>query len=404
MAREGGRDVGSVSAATNRDGRVSGRADVRRRLQALAKLDFSYAGGRILGSMCTQPHPLALEAQRLFASANLGDPGHFPGARKIEEDYHRILLRLAGAPSSVGVAQTTSGGSEANILALAMLREATGKDEIVIPRTGHFSFEKAAKFMRMRLKIAEVDNRYRVLPESVESLIGPRTAGIVAIAGTTQVGSLDPIPEIGRIARKHAVRLHVDAAFGGYVLPFLKPSVPFGFDVPGVTSVTLDSHKMGMGTLGAGALLVRDARELDLLAVETPYLSTRRQRGILGTRSAAPVAAAWALWEALGTNGYKKIVDGCVKTTHHLEDMLARDEIRPLIPPELNIVAIPTPEPYAVQDDLTRRGWRVNVLPRLGALRIVCMPHVDRAAIDDFLPDLRQVLERRRRKTAGRSK
>src|SRR3990167_3077467 len=141
----------SARTAANGNGR-----SILERLEALRQKDYAYDTGQILGSMCTQPHPLALEAHHLFLHANLGDPGHFPGAKEIEDRYLGALLRLAGAPEGAGGGQVTSGGSEANILALGLLRESTGKNEIIVPRTGHFSFEKAAKFMRMKLRIAEV--------------------------------------------------------------------------------------------------------------------------------------------------------------------------------------------------------------------------------------------------------
>jgi tyrosine decarboxylase / aspartate 1-decarboxylase len=362
-------------------------------LERLHRADFGYESGQILGSMCTAPHPLAVQAHLLFLSSNLGDPGHFPGAKAIEDRYLRRLLALAGSPEGQGGGQATSGGSEANILALALLREGTGRNEVIVPATGHFSLEKAAKLMKMKLRVADVDDRYRVRPESVAELVGPRTAGILGIAGSTQVGSVDPLRALGEIASDHDVPFHVDAAFGGYVLPFREPAGPFGFDVPGVTSATLDSHKMGMSTLGAGALLVADASDLDVLAVETPYLSAPRQRGVLGTRSGAPFAGAWALLEGLGPTGYRRVVERCLTTTRHLVRRLGARGLKPLVPPELNIVALPVPQPERVQAALTGLGWRVNVLPRLGALRIVCMPHVTPEIVDAFVPDLAHVLD-----------
>jgi tyrosine decarboxylase / aspartate 1-decarboxylase len=366
-------------------------ARVLETLEELRRRDFGYASGQILGSMCTAPHPLAVQAHLLFLEANLGDPGHFPGAKEIEDRYVRALLRLAAGPEGGG--QVTSGGSEANILALALMREATGRNEVIVPATGHFSLEKAAKFMKMKLRIAEVDDAYRVQPESVAKLIGPKTAGILGIAGSTQVGSVDPLKALGELASDHGVRLHVDAAFGGYLLPFRRPPQSFGFDLDGVTSVTIDSHKMGMSTLGAGALLVADPKELDHLAVDTPYLSTPRQRGVLGTRSGAPIAGAWALLEGLGIAGYRRVVETCLRTTQRFVDRLRGHGLTPLVQPELNIVAVPVDRPYRVQDALTQRGWRVNVLPRLGALRIICMPHVTEDVLDAFLPDLVRVLQ-----------
>lgn len=379
--------------AADREGRLE-NPRIFEELEALAGKDFNYESGQILGSMCTAPHPLAIQAHLLFLSSNLGDPGHFPGARTIEERYLESLLRLAGGVAGEGGGQVTSGGSEANILALALLRERTGRNEIIVPATGHFSLEKAAKFMKMKLRVAEVDERYRVKPDAVAELIGPKTAGILAIAGSTQVGSVDPIKALGQLALDRRLPLHVDAAFGGYLLPFRRPPTKFGFDVPGVTSITLDSHKMGMSTLGAGALLVRDGGDLDVLAVDTPYLSVPRQRGVLGTRSGAPVAGAWALLSGLGATGYRRVVERCLRTTTRLVDALDVQGLTPLVPPELNIVALPVPSPEKVQADLTKKGWRVNVLPRLGALRLICMPHVTDEIVDAFVPDLVRTLQR----------
>ena len=366
--------------------RAAAKPSVLAKLRALRATDATFSSGKILGSMGTAPHPSAEAAHRLFLNANLGDPGHVPGAARVEAAYNRILLDLAGAKPGRGVGQVTSGASEANILALAWMRIRSGAGDVIVPRTGHFSLEKAAKFLGLRLRIAETDERHRLLPQSVSSLVGPETAGIVAVAGTTQVGSIDPISEIAEIARSHDLPLHVDAAFGGYILPFLNPARRFGFDIPGVETVAMDTHKMAMGTIGAGALLMREQRELDELAVETPYLSTPRQRGILGTRSAGPVAAAVAAWDSLGAKGYERVVTGCLENTRFVAKALSGHGIRPLVEPELNILAIPHPDPLRLQGRLAARGWRVNVLTRLHAIRLVMMPHVTRRTLAAFLP------------------
>jgi tyrosine decarboxylase / aspartate 1-decarboxylase len=190
------------------------------------------------------------------------------------------------------------------------------------------------------------------------------------------------------LAREHGLPLHVDAAFGGYVLPFLPSPVKFGFEIPGVETVAMDTHKMAMGTIGAGAVLFRAQSELDELAVETPYLSTPRQRGVLGTRSAGPVAAAVAAWDELGPAGYRRIVRTCLENTRRLQRAMHRAAWEPLVEPELNILALPHPRPEDLQAALAERGWRVNVLTRLKAIRIVLMPHVTRETLDALIPDL----------------
>lgn len=366
--------------------------DILSRLASAHAKDATFSGGHILGSMCTAPHPIAVEAHLIFLETNLGDPGHFPGARRLESEYLDHLFRLAGGKPRGAAGQVTGGATEANLLALTFMRESTGRRDVIVPATGHFSFEKAAKLLGMNLVIADVDDDYRLDVEDAAEKIGPDTAGLVGIAGSTQVGSVDPLPALSQLAEDHNLPLHVDAAFGGHVLPFLDTDhpaqTPFGFDLPGVTTVAMDSHKMAMGTMGAGALLVRHRSLMDHFSVPTPYLSTPRQRGVLGTRSGAPIAAAWALFEALGDDGYRRAVADCLRNTRHALDELGSHGIHPLIDPPINILAIRARAPVRLQEELAGDGWRVNVLPRLRAIRLVMMPHVTRDILDAFLPDL----------------
>lgn len=369
---------------------------VRKDLATAHAEDATFSGGQILGSMCTAPHATAVKAHNLFLETNLGDPGHFPGARRLESEYLDHLFRLAGGKPRGAHGQVTGGATEANLLALALMRESTGRRDVVVPATGHFSFEKAAKLLGMNLVVADVDDEYRLDVDDATAKITAQTAGLVGIAGTTQVGSIDPLAALSGLAQDHGLPLHVDAAFGGHVLPFLPDGHPartaFGFDLPGVTTVAMDSHKMAMGTMGAGALLVRHRRLMDHFSVPTPYLSTRRQQGVLGTRSGAPVAAAWALFETLGDDGYRRVVADCLDNTRRVIDDLDDHGVRPLIDPPINIVAVRARAPVRLQEELAADGWRVNVLPRLRAIRLVMMPHVTRRVLDAFLPTLTQRL------------
>ena len=118
----------------------------------------------------------------------------------------------------------------------------------------------------------------------VESLIDKNTIGLVGIAGNTEFGQVDPIEDLSRLALQHKLFLHIDAAFGGFVIPFLEESYPFDFEVPGVTSIAIDPHKMGLSTIPSGALLFRSPSFLDSLKVSTPYLTTKAQFTLTGTR------------------------------------------------------------------------------------------------------------------------
>ena len=111
----------------------------------------------------------------------------------------------------------------------------------------------------------------------------------------------------------------MDAAFGGYSIPFLNElgyNLPkFDFKLPGVCSITIDPHKMGLTPIPTGGILFRNKNFLDVISTETPYLTEERQSTLVGTRTGASSAATWALMNFLGKEGYKKVSKQCMDTT-----------------------------------------------------------------------------------------
>src|ERR1041385_2252855 len=254
------------------------RRDVLRQLRQARGDDFSFEDGaarrgEILGSMCTAPHEIAAEAHAMFLETNLGDPGHFPGTARLERELLEDLKELLHAPAGAEGRYLT-GGSEANLLACYIAREKTGKRTIVLPESGHFSFEKAARPPGRELDWGPTRADGRADPARMAKAMGKHAALAIAVAGTTELGLVDPIAELGAAAAKAKVPLHVDAAYGGYILPFLadasRTPKPFDFAVPGVWSVAMDPHKMGMATIPGGALFLRDGKDWSLASVAAP--------------------------------------------------------------------------------------------------------------------------------------
>jgi tyrosine decarboxylase / aspartate 1-decarboxylase len=373
-------------------------------LKEARRRDFSYAEGQILGSMCTAPHPVALEAFRLFHETNLGDPGHFPGTRALESEYMDWLLSLTHAPPGAR-GLFVSGGTEANILAVYAARERWRKIHgdrdrrlnIIVPAAAHFSFEKARRLTDMELRYAEVDAGHRVRPDAVAALMDDATALVVGIAGTTEIGALDPIIALADLAHHRGVAFHVDAALGGFLLPFLEQAghapTQWDFSLEGVTSIAMDPHKMGASLIPGGIFLARDAGLLDEIAVETPYVTTGHQSGLLGTRPGAGAAAAWAVARHLGKEGYGRIVRRALEVTRLLRDRLDAGGLN-YETGGLNVLLVHTRDPMAVQAELGRRGFRVNAVPRLRGIRIVAMPHVEWTHLEAFLPHLLEVVRK----------
>lgn len=366
-------------------------ARVRKALQEAHRRDFSFDDGAILGSMCTRPHPAAVAAHQIFVATNLGDPDHFPGAKALEEEVLADAADLLHAPKRAA-GRFLTGGTEANLYALYTAREKTGRSTVVLPEHAHFSFEKAARMLGMRLRWVPSGPDGRADPDALAAALDGDTALLVAVAGSTELGLVDPIAALGKVARQAGVDLHVDGAFGGYVLPFLGKDAPrFDFRVRGVTSVSLDPHKGGMSTIPGGMLFLRDGRDWDHVAVVTPYVSTPRQSQLLGTRPGAAAASAWAVHRALGRHGYRETVARCMANTRHLADGLRRQGRALVAEPELNVVTFQAEDPEALQERLEARGLRVNAVPRLQALRIVVNPHVSRKALDRLLAALEAV-------------
>jgi len=231
---------------------------------------------RILSSMCTRPHPVAVKAHKLFIGTNLGDPGLYHGTASIERLLVERLGTLLHFPEACGYA--TSGGTESNIQALRIAKKLKPVDRpnVVVPESVHFSFEKACEMLGIEMRAAPLDARYRVDCGAVAGQIDADTVALVGVAGSTEYGMVDPIDDLGRLAAENDIFFHVDAAFGGLVIPFLDRPVPFDFAVPGVSSISVDPHTLGMATIPTGCLLVREAGHLGSLNICTPYLSVKQ--------------------------------------------------------------------------------------------------------------------------------
>ena len=360
------------------------------KLRKYHEKDFSFSKGQILGSMCTQPLPIAKKAYNMFLETNLGDPKLFPGSKEIEEKYLSFLKKLLNAPQkSQGI--IGSGGTESNISAIWLAKKLNpSKKELIIPESAHFSFEKIASIMGVKLVSVKLNENYQIDTKEIKKKINSKTLGIIGIAGTTELGVIDPIPEISDICQEQDIFLHIDAAFGGYIIPFLKkldyPIPDFDFKNSGVCSITIDAHKMGCSAIPLGSLMVRNTEWIEKISVDTPYISTPKQPGILATRSAAPVAAAYAVAEYLGMKGYTDLVKKCMDNTFYTVKKIDEIGLKIVTNPTMNVIAIKLKNPEKVVNLLTKKGYKINKMDRFSSARIVLMPHVTKKVIDDFIP------------------
>jgi tyrosine decarboxylase/aspartate 1-decarboxylase len=340
---------------------------------------------RVLSSMCTEPHPAAREAAERFLATNPGDPATYPGVARLEERAVELLGEITGFDEPCGY--VASGGTEANIQAVRAAQDLAETDDpnVVAPESAHFSFRKAADLLGVELREAPTDADRRADVDGVLDLVDEDTVLVVGVAGTTEYGRVDPIPSLADLADAVGAMLHVDAAWGGFVLPFTDHE--WGFDDAPVDTMTIDPHKMGQAAVPAGGFLARDERVLDALAVDTPYLETTSQATLTGTRSGAGVASAVAAMDALWPDGYREWFERSQANAEWLAATLDERGYG-VIEPVLPLVSADVPRREI--DALRERGWRVSPTGA-GELRVVCMPHVTRETLRAFVDDLDDV-------------
>lgn len=356
-------------------------------------LDIPYE--KVLSSMCTYPHPIAVRAHNLFIESNMGDYGLFMGTYELEQKVLKKLGSILSNSNPFGY--LTTGGTESNIQAIRSMRNARkdiSNPNIVVSESAHFSFDKIADILKIEVLKAKLLPDFQVDVDHLLSLINRNTIGIVGIAGTTEFGQTDNIEKLSNIALEKNIFLHIDAAYGGFILPFLQSQIKFDFSLPGVSSITIDPHKMGLSIIPAGALLFKDKKVIEYLKVKTPYLTITTQSTLTGTRSGAAVAATYAVMEYLGKSGYKNIVNKCMYLTHLLIKEAENIGLYPIITPIINIVNFEIAHPKEVRKKLAERfGWKISITRYPFYIRLVIMPHMTETSIINFVDDLKTVLE-----------
>ena len=377
------------------------RETVLKRLDTLIENDSTYSTGHPIASMSTIPHQIGAEVFANTLEKNAGRLHTFKGSAQVEQEVIAMIGDLLGLAEPHGT--TTSGGTESNLLAMLAARE-TAKDisspEVIAPETAHSSVDKAAWLLGIKLVKTSVDSEYRAIPEEIQQAISKNTIGVFTTAGTTYLGQVDPIEEIAGITHERKIPLHVDAAFGGFVIPFLQDlgmlDVEFDFSIPGVSSISSDPHKMGLAPIPAGTIVFRSERHLKAITRTVPYLqgASSTQASILGTRPAASILATWAVMKHLGREGYRQTVSECMKRTEYA---LRRIDQNPMlgtaIKPLMNLIGLVSKR--TPLDNLVRKmeekGWRLATSPLPPTLRLVIMPHVTEGALKAFFDDLDEV-------------
>ena len=366
--------------------------------------------GHVSGSIYHGGHDhyaFLTEAFRLFAHANVLQRDMYPSATKLEAEIVAMTKSmLHGSDEVCGV--ITFGGTESLINPMLAYRDRARtqkgivEPEVILPMTAHVALDKAAHLLGINLLKAPLGPDWRVDTRWVSDHITKNTIALVGSAPNYAHGIIDPIEELAEIALEHDIGLHVDGCLGGFILPWgerLGYSIPvFDFRLPGVTSISADTHKYGYALKGTSVLLYRDSdlrRYQYFTHPDWPggiYFSP----GLSGSRSGGLVAATWAAMVSLGENGYLEIAGKIFETAARI-----RQGVEAI--PELEVIGDPTflvafrareLNIYHVNDHLIARGWRLNALQLPPALHFcVTRPNTAPGVAEAFASDLREAVE-----------
>ncbi|HEX5596752.1 MAG TPA: aminotransferase class V-fold PLP-dependent enzyme [Micromonosporaceae bacterium] len=390
-------------------------AQVLNEVRGLRGADRPTHGGRLFAYVYDPGVPglddLAMSAYALSAHVNGLDPAAFPSLLAMENALVGAAAKLLGggpgttAPGVVGA--VTGGGTESLILAVKAARDAHPEIErprLVIPATAHAAFAKAAHYLRVAFDVVPVSPQtLRPSPADITAAIGPETVLVACSAPSYAHGVVDPVTEIAAAAATAGVRCHVDACFGGWMLPFLRrlgATVPaFDFSVPGVTSISVDLHKYAYCPKGVSVLLHRDAdlRRPQYFAYADWPGYTVINPAISSTRSGGPVAAAYATLRHLGEEGYLALAAATRTAVAGLATAVSSVPGLRLMPePESTVVCFTSDDPrvdiFVLADELTLRGWHTQPQFRYGELPASLHLTVTAAVaprVAEFGPDLR---------------
>jgi glutamate/tyrosine decarboxylase-like PLP-dependent enzyme len=385
------------------------RDEIRGLLDEARQSDVRWRDGRVWSLVYFARDDVlevAKEAYAAFFSENGLGRLAFPSLRQFETEVVSMAGGLLHGERAVG--NITSGGSESILMAVKTARDRARAEQprvktptVVLPATAHPAFEKATRYFGLTSIRTPVRADYRADVDAMRTAITDDTVLVVGSAPPWPHGVIDPIVEIAAMAAERGISCHVDSCLGGFFLPFMRKlgySIPeFDFAVPGVTSVSADLHKYGYTAKGASLVLYRDAEihKHQSFVYDWPggqYVSPT----MAGTRPGGAIAAAWAVLQYLGEEGYLALVEQAMKATGTLIDGInAIEGLHVLGQPSMSVFAYgsDTLDIYAVGDGLTELGWYVNRQSTPPSIHLKVDPS-QVAVVDAYLGDLARVVKR----------
>jgi glutamate/tyrosine decarboxylase-like PLP-dependent enzyme len=347
------------------------------------------------------------EAFGRFAHVNALQRDMCPSQTKFEAEIIAMTLDVLngsavtdGEPAGV----VTTGGTGSILHGMLAYRE-WGRQErgitrpnVVKPETAHPAFDKACHLFGIELRKAPIDDKTtQVDVAAVAELIDDDTVAIVGSACNYGYGTVDPMDALSDLALERGVGLHVDSCLGGFILPFgqkLRYDIPdYDYRLPGVTSISADTHKYGYAFKGSSVCTFRDKRLRNAQYFFLTDWSGGKycSPGIEGSRSGGILAATWAAMVSFGWDGYLRYAKQIFETSFAMQDAVRSH-------PELRLLGNPTFlfsfasdefDVYHVNDFMRPRGWRFNGQQYPNALHMaVTRPQTQPGVVEAFAADI----------------
>ncbi|WP_428481519.1 pyridoxal phosphate-dependent decarboxylase family protein [Pyruvatibacter mobilis] len=348
------------------------------------------------------------EAYTRFMSENGLGPMAFPSLKRMEEEIIQMALSLLNAPDGAD-GSVTSGGTDSITMAIKTAREyarAKGRlkpgcqGNIVLPWSAHPAFDKAAEMMDLELRRIPVTDDFLANPKAMGEAVDDNTIMMVGSAPCFPYGLIDPIAEIGEVAAARDVWVHVDACVGGFFAPFARMNgadLPaFDFSVAQVHSMSADLHKYGYCAKGASTVLFRSAELKEHMIFDTNDWPGGRMitPTLAGTRPGGAIAAAWAVMNYLGVDGYRDKQGLVVKTREKIEAGVTALGFEVIGKPQLGLIGYRHPDldSFAIWGKLFERGWFTSIVSKPQGIHLMLSPKHAEVA-DTYLADVEWAME-----------
>jgi sphinganine-1-phosphate aldolase len=393
------------------------REDVLKEIRRLQGLEESkWKEGYVSGAVYHGDGSHIEFLNQVYAINSQSNPLHsdvWPSSAKYEAEVVSMAGNMLGAKAASGTDDeicgvVTSGGTESILLAMKTYRDwardrrKITKPEMIIPTTAHAAFDKAAQYFNIRCIRIPVNGDCRADVKATAKAITKNTVVIVGSAPTFPHGIIDPIEELAELARQRGVGFHTDACLGGFVLPWAEQlgyQIPcFDFRLPGVTSLSADTHKYGYASKGTSVILYRGQE----LRHYQYYKTTEWPGGLYcsptfaGSRPGALIAACWAVMVSMGARGYLEATKRILETAAFIKSGIQRIPELSIIGDPLWVIAFGSEQLdiYRVMDVMSERKWTLNPLHKPPCVHLcVTLRHTEEGVAERFVDELSSAVE-----------